>query len=134
MFLDRLNWKTNSGEMTDINEFQVDVYRFTFNPPLTENCMKQFTEYMQSLCMTQVRSVMKMFVWLYQHNVKFKLKFGYNPRLPFKYNIKNIFEPRKISKLLLSHGHDDLMSCSLERIAEREEQDNNNPLNEERVE
>ena len=125
MFLDRLNWKTNTGEITDIDEFQIDVYRFTFDLPLTKDCMKQFTEYIQTLSMTELRSVMMIFVWLYQHDVKFELKFGYNPRLPFKYNIKNIFEPRRIRKRLLSHGHEDLMSCPLDLIAKRKDQTKN---------
>lgn len=119
-FLNQLNWKTTIGEITNISEFQVDVYHFIFKTPLTKDCMKQFTEYLQDLPMTETRSVMKIFVWLYQHEVSFKLKFSYNPRLPFKYNIKNIFEPGRVRRLLLSHGHDDLMSCSLELIAKKE--------------
>lgn len=120
-FLDRLNWKTNTGEMPDISEFQVDVYRFKFRPPMTGECMTDFTEFLQGLSLRQIHSVIQIWVWLYQHNVKFRMVFGYNPRLSLRYNIRNILQPGKINKLLLSREHDDLMSCSLEPIAQNEE-------------
>lgn len=119
IFLNRLKWKIHSGDLTQLDEFQIDVYLFRFKTPLIGNTLKEFVEFIQELPMKELRSVMIMFVWLYQHDVKFCMVFGYNFRLAFLYNIKNIFEPRRISKLLLSCGHDDLMSCPIRLIMQK---------------
>lgn len=116
IFLDRLNWQTNTGEMVQIFRFKIDVYLFQFKTPLTGKCMTDFTGYIKQLSMTELKSVMKIWVWLYQHDVKFKLRFSYNTKLPFAYNIKHIGLPKKINKTLYAHGHDDIMSCQLDLI------------------
>ena len=120
IFLDKLNWKTNSGEMQNITTFQIDVYKFIFKPPLVGSTMTDFTEYLQNLPMAETRSIMKIFIWLYQHEVKFKMKFSYSPRIPFKHNLENIGKPRKLRRLLLSYGHDELMSCPLEMLDQKD--------------
>lgn len=118
-FLDRLNWKVNTGDMEDIIEFQVDVCRFVFNRPLVGEDLRGFTEFVQNLSMSQVRSMMMIWVWLYQHGADFKLKFGINPKLSLMYNIKHIFLPRSIEKELLACGHDDLMRCPVDELKEQ---------------
>lgn len=116
MFLDRLNWRTNSGEIKEIDSFQIDVYQFCFRPSLAKEHMTDFTEYVQSLNMGELRSVMKIWIWLYQHDIKFKIRFGYNVSRSLKYNLKNLLWPARINWLLLQCEHDDLMSCPLDTM------------------
>lgn len=116
VFLNRLNWKINSGEMKEITEFQVDVYCFRFKNGLDDDTAKEFTRYLKRLKMDEVRSVMKIFVWLYQHKVDFRLVFRWNPRLPVEYNLKSLFNPKQVREQLLANGHDDLMSYPVESM------------------
>lgn len=110
-FVNRLNWKINYGEITKMSIFQIDVYKFTFNPYLEYELTKQFGQFLKTLHFTEIRSVALIWVWLYQHGVKFRLRFGYNPRLKFLYNIKNILMPGMINRMLKDCGHNDLMTA-----------------------
>ncbi len=121
LFLNKLNWKTNSGDIREFTSFQVDIYKFVFKDGLAGKMLTDFTAYINRLNMVEIRSVLKIFVWLYQHNAKFKLKFGWNKRLPLQYNIRNLFEPRRIRRLLLDCDHEDLMSYQLEPVKEKGE-------------
>lgn len=122
VFLNQLNWKTNTGELARIDQFQVDIYKFVFKTPLVYDVMTEFTEYIQGLSMARLAAVMKIWVWLYQHGVRFRLVFGYNRRLPFVYNAKNILGPWKVNRQLRNCGHDDLMSCPLGLIEEKQKE------------
>lgn len=118
-FLTRLNWKVQTGELVKLTEFQIDVYRFSFKEPLKEKNFTEFTGFLQKLDMTKLRSVMILFVWFYQHEIRFQLRFGYNPRLPFRYNMKNLFEPKRVCGKMLKCGHEDLMSCPLDLLIQK---------------
>lgn len=121
IFLNRLDWKTHSGDINELTLFQVDIYCFKIRNGLKDETAGAFTEYIKRLPMTEMRSVMKIFVWLYQHGVDFKLVFRYNPRLPLKYNLERLSWPGKMRKLLLANGHDDLMSCPLDLLEKEED-------------
>ena len=116
LFLNRLKWQTATGEMVEIQMFQADIYRFIFQKPLTKKCMVDFAEYVSTLSMEQKSSIMQIWVWLYQHDIKFKLIFSWNPRCPIKYNLKNLLSPKRINKQLSAFNHDDIMPCPLETI------------------
>lgn len=120
IFLNRLNWKVDMGEITSFTVFQVDVFRFRFKSGMDGDTVKGFMHYVKRLRMEELRTVMKIFVWLYQHGVDFKLSFGWNPQLPAEYNIKNLFAPMRVRKKLLACGHDDLMSCPVEEMDKEE--------------
>lgn len=119
LFFNKLKWKLQTGEMSGFSTFRVDVYEFRFCPVLSEEISQQFVEFAETLDMTQVRSVMILFVWLYQHRIKFRLVFCWNKELPAGYNLKNILMPRKVRKTLYKCGHDDLMACPLEYLKKR---------------
>lgn len=121
IFLNRLDWKTNSGEIEGFSLFQIDVYCFRIKKGLDGEKAKAFSWYLKRLPMAELRSVMKIFVWLYQQEVDFRLVFRWNRRLPVEYNLKNLAAPRKMKKLLLANGHDDLMSCPLDLLDKEEE-------------
>lgn len=118
-FLTRLNWKVQTGELVKLTEFQIDIYRFSLEEPLIGKNLTDFTGFLQKLDMTKLRSVMMLFVWFYQHEIKFRLRFGYNPRLSFRYNMKNLFEPERVRKKMLECGHEDLMSCPLDLLIQK---------------
>lgn len=118
IFLDRLNWKANCGGLNELCSFQVDVYQFCMADSLKDDVLKAFTDFLRLLDMRQLRSVMIIFMWLYQRDIKFTLKFRYNQNLPFWYNLKNIRKPRVIRKKMLACGHDDLMSEPVEHLVQ----------------
>lgn len=118
IFLDRLNWKANCGGLNELCSFQVDVYQFCMADSLKDDVLREFTNFLRLLDMRQLRSVMIIFLWLYQRNIKFTLKFRYNQDLPFWYNLKNMYKPREIRKTMRSCGHDDLMSEPVEHIVQ----------------
>lgn len=119
LFFNKLKWKLQTGEMTGFTVFTIDVYTFRFTPALSDNMSQKFVEFAETLDMVQVRSVMMLFVWLYQHDIKFRLVFHWNKELPPGYNLKNILMPRKVRKTLYKCGHDDLMACPLEDLKKR---------------
>lgn len=116
MLLNRLNWDVVNGDTTNILEFQLDVYRFRFKKPLEGDTMKEFTEFVQELDMSKLRSIMMIWIWLYQHGAKFRIMFGYNPRLPIGYNLSHLTAPKKLGKQLMANGHDDIMACPLDEL------------------
>lgn len=118
IFLDRLNWKANCGGLNELCSFQVDVYQFRMADSLRDDVLREFTDFLRLLDMRQLRSVMIIFMWLYQRDIKFTLKFRYNQNLPFWYNLKNIRKPRVIRKKMLACGHDDLMSERVEHLVQ----------------
>ena len=114
--LNSLLWKVNLGQIEDYRYFQADVYRFTFPDGLGKDMTKQFTTYLQKLDMTELRSILKIYVWLYQHHVPFRLKFAWNWRCPFMHNLKSWFGSWQIVKLLRKCEHDKLMAYPLEGL------------------
>lgn len=120
IFLNRINWKVSTEDIAKIHKIQVDTYLFSFKPPLEGECLAEFTQFMQKLNMKKLKSIMMIWVWLYQHNVTFKTKFRYNPNMPLRYNIKRFRDPGKLHKQFLSYGHDDIMACPLDKCLEGE--------------
>lgn len=116
VFFNRLQWKLQNNEMTEFTSFLIDVYCFKFDPPLPKEMSMAFTEFAGRLDMKQLRSVMILFVWLYQHGADFRLTFRWNRNASVRYNMKNLFWPRRVRKLLLKNGHDDIMSCPLDVV------------------
>lgn len=113
-FLNKVNWKLNTGEIGGCSEFTVDVCRFIFTPSLSKDMSEEFIAYMKTLSMTELRSVMKIWIWLYQHGVKFKLRFSYRRELPFIYNMRHILRPEKIDVSLKVCTHEALMAYTLD--------------------
>lgn len=119
VFFNKLKWRLQTGEMKGFSSFQIDVFCFVFEPELSEEMSMKFTEFADRLDVSQVRSVMMMFVWLYQHDVKFRLVFAWNEDLSIVYNIRHLFDPVRVRRLLYAGGHDDLMSCPLDDLIKR---------------
>lgn len=119
MFFNKLKWRLQTGEMKGFSSFQIDVFCFVFEPELSEEMSMKFTEFADRLDVSQVRSVMMMFVWLYQHNIKFRLVFAWNEDLSALYNVIHLFDPMRVRRLLYAGGHDDLMSCPLDDLVKR---------------
>lgn len=115
IFLNKLNWDVNMGKLKQIDTFRVDVYQFIFEHPLKDELLRAFTGFIKTLPMREVRSVMKVWVWLYQQDIKFRLKYSWNENLPVLHNIKNLMEPGKVNQKLKSFSHEELMGCQLER-------------------
>lgn len=114
IFLNKLNWLANQGEMQNIDTFRIDIYQFRFKLPLNGELLTEFTKFIQNLPIAEIRSILKIWVWLYQHDVKFKLVFSWNMNLPIKHNLKNITRPGRFHRRMKTFTHDDLMSYQCE--------------------
>lgn len=121
-FLIKLDWKICTGEIEAVTVFRIDVYKFMFTSPLVGETLNDFVAYLKRLDVTKIKSIMRIFIWLYQREIHFRLKFKWNRRLPITYNLKSLFMPMKIRRALLSCGHDELMACPLE-ISEQSDSD-----------
>ena len=119
LVLNRINWKFHTGELTFMTQFQIDVYRFVMKEPIDRMQAMEFLTFVRKLDARQQRSIMLMFIWLYQHQIRFTLTFGYNLRLPIRYNLKNILKPGQIRRCLMANGHEELMSCPLDLLVKQ---------------
>lgn len=119
LVLNRINWKFHTGELTFMTQFQIDVYRFVMKEPMDRISAMEFLAFVRKLDARQQRSIMMMFVWFYQHGISFILTFGYNPKLPIWYNLKNIQKPGQVRRCLMVNGHEELMSCPLDLLVKQ---------------
>lgn len=108
--LNRLNWDVNMGNMQAMSAFRIDVYKFQFEEQLEGDVLKDFTNLLRSLPMHELRSILKIWVWLYQHEIAFKLVFSWNFHLPVWHNIVNRMKPGKFHRKMKSFAHEDLMA------------------------
>lgn len=115
ILLNRLKWKTVEQSFKEMSTICVDCYLFRFEPPLNEHDQYAFLEYMEALDLTLEASIIKMAIWLYQHDIPFHLVFRYNRACPFLYNLLKIRRPKQISKNLEAHK-DQLMECDLSTL------------------
>ena len=118
IFLNRINWKVNMGEMKQMDTFRIDVYQFDFIHPLKNESLTSFTKFIRNLPMNEVRSILKIWIWLYQHKIKFRLRFSWNENLSIKHNLKNFTKPGKLNRKIKSCGHDNLMNYQFEEKEE----------------
>lgn len=115
IFLNKLNWDANMGDIDQIDTFRIDVYQFVFKTPLEGKSLRAFTGFIKTLPMNHVRTVMKIWVWLYQQDIKFRLVFSWNENLSVLHNLKSLRGPGKVNRKLKSFTHEELMACKLER-------------------
>lgn len=85
-----------------------------FAEPLEGKILTAFTAFLKSLPMTEIRSILKIWMWLYQHDISFQMKFTWNKNRSMLYNLRRIYEPRRINKRLNRFRHEDLMAYSFE--------------------
>lgn len=116
--LDRTDWKLSMGELEELNEFQIDVFRFRFKKPLKKDKAAEFIRFLKGLDLRDYRIISYAYIWLYQHGISFKLSFRYNPEFVFRYNRKSLMQPAKLRKVMQSATHEELMSCRIEDYVE----------------
>lgn len=114
--LDRMNWMADQGPFSPVSMFQVDVYRFRIRTDMDRETNRAFVEYVHGLDMTQRMSIAKVWIWLYQRGLDFRLKFGYNRRKSPAYNLKFIIWPYMIDWTMRQCSHYDLMACPLDEV------------------
>lgn len=118
IFLNRLMHETWYNE-TRFVTFRVDCFLFDFrrhNPDgLEKQVQYQFFEYLRTLDMSQQQAIVKAYIWLMQHGVKFDFRYQYNKSLPFRYNWAQRKKPAKLKSLLESVDRDDLLSYDLSK-------------------
>lgn len=117
-FLNRLKWKTATNDFKEMTSFRIDCYLFAFERPLSKEEQYAFIEYAESLDLCQERSIIILYIWLYQKEIPFRLKFQWNENLPLLYNLKQVRKPgwyqRNLSRL-----KEEVKVFDLEKYAER---------------
>lgn len=113
-FLNRLHWDAVMNKDANIVRFVNDTYEFRFAEPLEGKILIAFTAFLKSLPMTEIRSILKIWMWLYQHDISFQMKFTWNKNRSMLYNLRRIYEPRRINKRLNRFRCEDLMAYSFE--------------------
>lgn len=113
--LNQVEWNAVNGDIKIVTRFQVDIYKFQFPDGMQRDMVISFMSYLKGLDMCRMDSIVKTYIWLKQNNVKFRLSFGWNWRLPIKYNLKHIVYPMKIRKFIESYEQEDIMAYELEQ-------------------
>lgn len=113
--LNQVEWNAVNGDVKIVTRFQVDIYKFQFPDGTQRDMVISFMSYLKGLDMCRMDSIAKTYIWPKQDNVKFRLSFGWNWRLPIKYDLKHIMYPMKIRKLIESYEQEDIMAYELEQ-------------------
>lgn len=116
--LNRVEWATVNGDIKNITRFQVDVYKFRFPGGMERDTVISFMSYLKSLDMRRMDSIVKTYAWLIQNDVRFCLSFGWNRRLPVKYNLQHLMYPMKLRRLIEGCDREDILAYELEQPQE----------------
>lgn len=113
--LNRVEWAAVNGDIKNVTRFQVDVYKFRFPEGMERDMAISFMSYLKSLDMRRLDSIVKTYAWLKQNNVKFHMSFGWNRRLPIRYNLEHFTYPMRIRKLIEGCDKEDVLTYELEQ-------------------
>lgn len=118
IFLNRLvheTWYNNTHFVT----FRVDCFLFDFrkhNPHgLEKQVQYDLFDYLRTLDMSQQQAIVKMYIWLKQHQVKFDFRFQWNRELPFRYNWQQRKKPAFLKNMLENVDQGQLMAYDLSK-------------------
>lgn len=99
--------------------FRIDCFLFDFRPYYPQGLEKQLQydlfDYLRTLDMSQQQAIVKMYIWLRQHRVKFDFRFQWNRSLPFRYNWQQRKKPAFLKNLIESVDQDQLMAYDLSK-------------------
>lgn len=111
-FFSRLKWQSSTGELEEVKNLLINSTLFTFDAPLSDRIRYGLFDYMEHLNIAEDRSIIKIAIWLHQHNVAFDIRFYYNTSLPVLYNLSRVKWPSRLKKSLLD-DMDSVMSFDL---------------------
>lgn len=118
IFLNRLvheTWYNDAHFVT----FRVDCFLFDFRKHNPDGLEKQVQydlfDYMRTLDMSQQQAIVKIYIWLRQHGVRFDFRFQWNRDLPFRYNWQQRKKPAFLKKMLDSADQGQLMAYDLSK-------------------
>jgi hypothetical protein len=111
--LNQAEWGIVNGEVGTLSMVQLDVFRFRFPDGMDRDAAEALISYMKAIRMDELRAVMKLWVWLVQHDVRFRLTSAWNGMAPVLHNLGGIFRAAYVRRRLGGYGHDGLMAVDL---------------------
>lgn len=115
IFLNRLMHKTWYEDMRFVT-FRIDCFLFDFRPEgLEKQVQYEFFEYARTLDLANQQAIIKLYIWLLQHRIKFDLRFQWNKTLPARYNWQQRTKPAHLKNLIASVDQDELMAYDLSK-------------------
>lgn len=113
MFLNKLLFKS-SVEKIQFVTFRIDCFLFDFRPKgLEPEIQDELFQYMKTLDLSKQQAIVKIYIWLRQHNVTFKFRYSWNWDLPLVYNIMQIRKPAFLRRRLGKVDQAELMAYDL---------------------
>lgn len=113
MFLNKLLFKS-SVEKIQFVTFRIDCFLFDFRPKgLDAEIQDEMFQYMKTLDLSKQQAIVKIYIWLIQHEVAFKFRYSWNWSLPLIYNIGQIRKPAFLRKRLGRVDQAELMAYDL---------------------
>lgn len=113
MFLNRLLFKSNMDRISFVT-FRIDCFLFDFGPKgLVIEIQDELFQYMKTLDLAQQQAILKIYIWLMQHEVQFELRYSWNWDLPLAYNIRQIRKSAYLKSLIDSVDRNALMAYDL---------------------
>lgn len=101
-FLTKLKWNTANNTFQKMSRIQIDCYEYRFDPPLNQQIQYGFIEYMETLDIKTEKELVKIAIWLIQHDVEFSMGFRWNRNQPVRYNLKQRKRPKKLYGRIMS--------------------------------
>ena len=88
MFLNRLKWKTTTGEFDEMDMLCIGSFRWTFEQPLSRDIQYSLLDLVENMDLYDDKSYVLLYIWLVQHDVKVKLTQKWDFEESITYNLK----------------------------------------------
>lgn len=111
--LNQAEWGIVNGEVGTLSVVQLDVFRFRFHDDMDRDAAEALISYMKAIRMDELRAVMKLWVWLVQHDVRFRLTSAWNGMAPVLHNLGGIFRVACARRRLKGYSHEEIMAVDL---------------------
>lgn len=96
----RIKWALCDSSLKDIAIFHVDVYNFKFEPAMDPKTAYRFIEYVDSLRLSMSTDIIRIYLWLENQGISFKMGFVWNRELPIRENLRRMRHPRTLMKII----------------------------------
>lgn len=114
--LNQAEWGIVNGEVGTLSVVQLDVFRFRFHDGMDRDAAEALISYMKTIRMDELRAVMKLWVWLVQHDVRFRLTSAWNGMAPVLHNLGGIFRVACARRRLKGYSHEEIMAVDLQAL------------------
>lgn len=111
--LQQLIWNAAMNPDDSIRTFKLDCYLFEFGDNFTKKIEYDFFQFAKTLDLSDLRAVLKLWIWLRQQHVDFKFRFQWTRSLPILHNILTWDKVCAMKRLLAALSEEAVMSYDL---------------------